>query len=502
MSLFGSLRDAFGHLIGVQYPLSTDGDSVYVKDIDTDRITKDGWTGEVIDLFDCPNTDSGVYNDTITNPKVLFIPFCRTVYLNAVGLGCHIAGKTFSNVKMEFIGSDGTVRYTFDDSTNNTKYGTKLYSFVPTACTGIRISFLTANTDVGLTNITIQKEGTVVSRIRALKPDGTIADIDATVGGNLKTAISDNYGFDVENTPMDELRTITPVKLIGTNFEGTTTDTNFWTITPVNNGTTTQSGNQIILSTGTTTSGAVSLQSVRFARYVGGSSNRFRSVIRLGDTGVVNNSRKWGMFNGTDGAYFELDGTTLYIVTLNASTPTRVAIANWNVDTVAPTLTNANTYEIYITNSGVYFVIDSILKHIVYADTTPWASHISLPAKISNTNTGINTNQTIECRVMTIYRLGNLETQPTAKYQSGTTAGIVCKYSTGNLRGIIISGVVNNAVVTLYDNTAASGTIIWSSGTMSNQTVPFDLDFKSIPFAIGLTMVISGANCNVLVMYE
>jgi len=175
----------------VQNPLPSDGDSVYEKDLDISNITKVGWTGTVEDLFGCPHDSAGIYNDTTTNPKILYIPFCRTVYLNAIGLGCNISGKTFSNVKIEFIGSDGTVRSTYDNSSNNTKYGTRLYSFAPTACVGIKLYFATANTDVGLTNITIQKETAVRSRLQGLKPDGTVTDFSATTAGNFKCSIEE-----------------------------------------------------------------------------------------------------------------------------------------------------------------------------------------------------------------------------------------------------------------------------------------------------------------------
>lgn len=185
------LVDADNVNYDVQHPLPSDGDSIYVKDIDWDRVTSTGWIGNVEDVFTSPGEQAGIYNDNASSPKILYIPFCRTVYLNAVGLGCNLTGKTFSNVKLEFIGSDGTVRSTYDNSVNNTKYGTRLYSFAPTACVGIRFNFVTTNTDVGLSNITIQKETNVVARLRALKPDGTVTDIDATAGGNLKVSIEE-----------------------------------------------------------------------------------------------------------------------------------------------------------------------------------------------------------------------------------------------------------------------------------------------------------------------
>lgn len=168
----------------VQNPLTCDGDSVYAKDIDVANSTKVGWTGNIIDLFDCPFDTVGMYNDTSTTPKILYISFCRTLYLNAIGLGCALAGKTFSNVKIEFIGSDGTVRSTFDDSTNSTKYGTNLYQFTPTACVAVRFYFVTTNTDIGLTNITIQKELSTISTIKGIDEDTGVAAYIKTSGGD------------------------------------------------------------------------------------------------------------------------------------------------------------------------------------------------------------------------------------------------------------------------------------------------------------------------------
>lgn len=65
-----------------------------------------------------------------------------------------------------------------------------------------------------------------------------------------------------------------------------------------------------------------------------------------------------------------------------------------------------------------------------------------------------------------------------------------------------MSGVAQNSRVIFYNNTAASGTILWDSGAMGAQTQPFSLDMGHLPFDIGLTLVISGANSNVTVVYE
>ena len=86
-----------------------------------------------------------------------------------------------------------------------------------------------------------------------------------------KVQIKDQYGFAAENTPMDEVRAVTPIRLSGATFNGTTIDPNFWTSTLANNGTAAQANNQIVLGASTTNNGSSILQTVARARYTGGS---------------------------------------------------------------------------------------------------------------------------------------------------------------------------------------------------------------------------------------
>jgi hypothetical protein len=327
----------------------------------------------------------------------------------------------------------------------------------------------------------------------------------------------DQYGFVVENTPMDEMRVAIPVRLVGATFDGTTLDTNFWTSTIVASGgtiaTAAVGSGKLLLSSKTDAAGSVIVQSVRVARYIGGSSNRFRAQIQLGDTGLPNNTKRWGMYNGTsgaaaDGCYFKLAGTALSVNTIKAGTETSIASASWNGSTTVPTLTDCNTYEIYITNRKIYFVINAVLVHTedtnsrAGAANDTWSATKDLPVRFENVNSNNTTDTTMSIRVATIYRLGNLETQTASKYQAGTVAALVLKRGSGNLHGMIVSGVVTTSVITIYDNTAATGTIIFSSGSMNEKTDPFSVDFFNLPFSIGLTLAIATANANVTMIYE
>ena len=305
----------------------------------------------------------------------------------------------------------------------------------------------------------------------------------------------DQYGFVVENTPFDEMRVVEPVRLVGATFNGTTIDTNFWTVTIAASGGTiatadlTTMAGALTLSSQTDATGSVIVQSVRSARYIGGSSNRYRAQVQFGDTGLANNTKCWGLFDGTNGAYFKLSGTTLSVCTMKGGAETAVASASWNGSTTTPTLTNVNTYEIYISNAKVYFVIAGVLVHTATFSTTTWTATTTLPVRADNINSGNTTNTAMTVRVMTAYRLGKLETLTTYKHTTSATTTI-CKYGAGNLHRIVVNNPTNNAI-TVYDNSAASGTVIAIINPGSS-AVPVTLEYH-IPFAIGLTVVTAGS---------
>jgi hypothetical protein len=106
---------------------------------------------------------------------------------------------------------------------------------------------------------------------------------------------TDPYGFEIENTPTGEGRSITPIRIAGVAFEGSTVDPTFWTVTNANGGTTTQANGRLDLLTNTTANGSTTIVSYRRGRYIPASSMAFRSNMRVGDTGTVDNIRKWGV---------------------------------------------------------------------------------------------------------------------------------------------------------------------------------------------------------------
>lgn len=340
----------------------------------------------------------------------------------------------------------------------------------------------------------------------ALCPIANSEPRSADADGNFKVGVkstTDGYGWGVENTPMGEMRTVTPCRLAGATFNGTTIDPNFWTATVANSATITQANAEITLTSGTNAAGSAQLNSVRAGRYVSGNSLRARFQIQLGDTGTANNTRQWGIAWGatmptiTDGAYFELAGTTLGVVTLKGGVATRVASGSFNgkLGAVYSMGTSVASVEIYWTNGKVYFVVGDILLHTVSASSATWADTMTHHLYMSNINSGNTTSVTLKCRVASIHRLGPLETDPIYKRLTGA-ATTVLKYSAGKLHRVVLNST-GGTNVTLYDNTAASGNVIALLVTGGIASIEY-----GTPFYNGLTAVTSGAGCDMTIVYE
>jgi len=134
--------------------------------------------------------------------------------------------------------------------------------------------------------------------------EDVFVNIGASRGGALHTTIFDNEtGKRTEVDALGQLKTVKSVNLIGNSFSGDTKDTNFWTETVVGSGSVTQSG-EVLLATGETANSSATYQTVRKARKVSGTVNQFRSVARLVTDPQVDNLRRLGAYNGTDGAFF------------------------------------------------------------------------------------------------------------------------------------------------------------------------------------------------------
>lgn len=378
----------------------------------------------------------------------------------------------------------------------------------PLPVTGNITSTGTISGNVSVTNTPLPVTGNVTVTNTPLPISGNVTVSNLPVSGNntrLDVTIVDEYGFEAENTPFNELRIAQCVKLAGTVFIGNTLDTNFVAQTVLNGGTVTQTGGQMLVQTNTTANGYAQAYTQRRGRFVAGASNMAKLVIQLGDAGGANNVRRWGIGdldatqNVTDGAFYSINGTTFAVNTLRGSTLTTVNSGSFNGHVTSYTLdTNEHVYEIYYSPYRVYFTIDGALIHTVNATAAPWTNTVTLYAGMDNRNSGgSTTNHILYCRAFSISRLGPLVTAPIYKHISTATTTI-CKFGAGTLHKIVMNNPTNNSI-TIYDNTSAGGTIIAvinPGSSATPQTLDYELDFYT-----GLTIVTAGTP-DLTIVYE
>ena len=327
---------------------------------------------------------------------------------------------------------------------------------------------------------------------RSLSGDGRLKS-EVTITGK------ENDDRHVWVAPSNALVVVELVRMVGTTFDGTAKDANFWTEAVTGSGVVSQGG-EIELATnpvGATANSAASYASVRKARFVGGAALKFIGLFKFVTAGTTNNIRRCGPYMTTDGFFFELDGSTFSVGARRASSDTLVTSGNFNGhygDTWAPTAGSYYKMEIEWTPAGVYYYINGILLHKTVGGHL--TNFLTLPIKFENVNSGgITTNVVFDCITTVIVRLGELKTNPTYKYIAGETT-TVCKYGAGSLHTIVNND--NSGSVIVYDNTAGTGTIIAS---VDLAKVLGTLTFNA-PFSNGLTLVTSGSNAKVTVTYE
>ena len=320
--------------------------------------------------------------------------------------------------------------------------------------------------------------------------------------GGLESTIcglADHRDFEIDASPNHELLSVVPFRLCGSQF-GAAKDGNFWVEATANSASVTVSNGIATLNTNVTApNGSASYTTFRNARYVAGSANRFRSQVTM-SAAATNNSRKVGPFDGTNGAYFELDGAILYAVTLKGGSPTRVASTSFSNSRILPDLTKNVTYEIYYNNSNVWFLLNGEMMHVISASTATWTNEISIKARLSTTNSANEQgNHTIIARNCAIHRLGAERTEAIYKNINGGVANQVLKVGPGRLHRVLIN--TPGTLCILYDN-AIPDTSNRIASIDCNKTTGLGNYFNfEIPFFNGLSVVTTGAS-DVTVCYE
>jgi hypothetical protein len=310
---------------------------------------------------------------------------------------------------------------------------------------------------------------------------------------------------------------ISPVyRMVGTNFDGSVLDPNFWTDGSLLDGSVTQAGGEIDLHTdaaaGGTAASSAKYTSVRKARFVAGSAMLFEGGVNFKTAYTANNIRRVGAYTTqatintpVDGFYFELSNAAFSVNSrANSGTVSSVASGSFNGEmgvSWAPTADTYYKFTIEYTPLAAFFYVNGQLLH---KKAGAHQSHfMTLPITIECLNTSGTVDISFESVGLYIARQGEMATNQTSKYITGVSTTI-CKYGAGVVKGIIITGVVDDTVVNFYDGLTTGDTLLWSSGAIQAKTdyQPIPIDFFGMPFSDGLTIDIITEACNVLVIYE
>jgi len=165
-----------------------------------------------------------------------------------------------------------------------------------------------------------------------LMPIGEPTPRTLTSQGNFKVALQDNEHEKQAGFTAFGLLKVAQEGMIGNlRFNSTTINTQWnQTITGIGNYTFGAGDSGITLNTGASTSSKISLTSKQKFYYESARSNQVKMSIILGDSGVANNIREWGLSDGYNGVFLRLSGTTLSIVLLNNGVETVAPTTSWD----------------------------------------------------------------------------------------------------------------------------------------------------------------------------
>jgi len=298
-------------------------------------------------------------------------------------------------------------------------------------------------------------------------------------------------------SPTNSFGTYTPTRLVGSNFDGTTKDPNFWTPTITNSGSVTQSG-EIELNTSATANGTAKYVSVRKARFVVGSGLQFFGAFAFVTAGTTDNVRRCGAYDANEGFFFELDGDVFSVGSRKTTSDTLISSGSFNGNygsTFTPT-SGEVYYKLTIewTPLGAFYYVNGKLLHKSVGGHL--TTKLTLPITFENVNDNDLAEEIIfDCLGVVIMREGQLSTNPTSKY-IGTATTNVLKYGAGSLHRVTITD--NVGTLLLYDGVSASGLLL--ANIDASKTVG-TMEF-GLPFSTGLTAVSANSSIKMTVVYE
>lgn len=305
-------------------------------DINILTSNNNGFTGIITDYFD--SLTSVNYNDSATNPKTIEVRFTESFQIDEIGFGCNDPARSFSNIKIKILGSADAIRAVADESTNSTKYTSRVIKIAPETANGVIIEFHTSDR-VDLSNLLIYKSQKTTARIQGVGPDGEVGDVGITKKGQFKVSIEE-YG----DTPAVDAFAALRVSEKFTLFDSKQLHDKqplFWDESLGGSATSVHLSADACVEMSVTNSVsdfAIRQTKQRFNYQPGKSSLAF---ITFQTTQVSGLTKRVGLFDGTgtnnmtpnNGIFFSCDGNVTWNIAKNGTTTESVSMSAWNVDT-------------------------------------------------------------------------------------------------------------------------------------------------------------------------
>lgn len=285
-----------------------------------------------------------------------------------------------------------------------------------------------------------------------------------------------------------------------------TFDVNFWTTAVVGSGTAVHATGELSVGTGVTANSTARVTSTTTGRQMSGTTQFYITALRLGDFGAAGNIRRWGLYDDNDGFFFELNGTAFSVVTRRGGVDTAVPYSSCNGPATenfnpATDLTKINQYNIFFGGLSCRFQVNGRVLHSIGANTisAPLTNVLTLPFRYeSNNSGGLAADYRIFGRGVSFHRISPNQVTPRFKQIAGAATTVV-KSGAGTLRRLVFNNTTAGTV-TIYDNTAASGTVIAIITPVASGQ-PFTLDYD-LEFGTGLTIVTSAAGMNLTATFD
>lgn len=318
------------------------------------------------------------------------------------------------------------------------------------------------------------------------------------------------YDFNYDETAavapqISDLFVVQRISIIADNFRQTGgLDTILWGVANTGTGASAVTNSRLELTTGTTANSSTKTTSNINGRLISGSHQVFRVGVQLLNNGDTNCVKRWGVYDDNNGYFFELDGTSLYAVSRQSGTDTRVLSTSWSaVSNFALEATGgSHRYEIAYFGNTALFGVDGDVYHKMSGTVggLPRTATVNFPNRfeIFNKN-GAAVNNSLYITGTSQQRYGPDQASP--RFLNITTAGVTTvKNHAGRLRRIIINNGAGTDKVVVYDNTAASGLKIATVNLNKNAgNIEFDTDYS-----IGLTIDTTGngASSDITVVFD